>query len=774
MDNKNSQSNSNISQRLQIAAERRTQIEEARRERVQRQIEQSPRPTVAAAMNSHGFNQNPSVAFGSTRPRNIDLTRPLVTPIPSARPKSEIFPSTFYAGAAHSGGGGGGSTQVDSSSSAYFSTPLKASSQHVFAKDDANYQPATRSPRTPLQPQQSTTTTPSLMSQSMIVPSSSSSNSGGSSNYRAARRHDPELVPAMQKYIFREYAMPTSASSGTPSLRKENSMISSMMSTKSFQQGPTSSSSFYRTPFGGPQNRPKKSYSMNRLDQLAQPRRRVEPKVPTSASFVRPKMEPFTPSSKKPAPATEGGEGRVKPIPPPKTLFKSPRPQTAAAEPSSTSSPSAAAAATPAVPSRSRPATTPKPRPLSQIELSSTQSAAASAEEAANAAANEGEKEFEGSADDRLAEYKRALAEKRAMFRKQQEEQQLLQQQNPVRKAKIVKPEPAPVVAESEESKKAASSSSSSSSSSSEASDNEADNEDDEHKQQQNKPESVSTAVAAAAAPLSVELAQVSSEEAKKTASEAVPAPSQTSSVTESANVNSEQLISFGDSSPSAASPQVPPPRDVMTGDMMSTSLTGDLAALAINSGANSSRSEMAEKALAVASMTASLDLSLLNENKPGFSGNSKAGATTFTKEQLEERSAQLLQQQMAEREKRKSRVQEILKRTRKDEKAKEGASKQTDSNGSNGDSSQSENEANNGNNSDEASNEQAPVGTSSGGAEDGSSGSKFNGHNGESSGKATTADNGHSNGHLGSNHHRDMKTFVSENEQSLPPTNGF
>ncbi len=312
--------------------------------------------------------------------------------------------------------------------------------------------------------------------------------------------------------------------------------------------------------------------------------------MPTSASFVRPKMEPFTPSSKKPAPATEGGEGRVKPIPPPKTLFKSPRPQTAAAEPSSTSSPSAAAAATPAVPSRSRPATTPKPRPLSQIELSSTrkfkpqqhnfnakincstnvhlfsffllESAAASAEEAANAAANEGEKEFEGSADDRLAEYKRALAEKRAMFRKQQEEQQLLQQQNPVRKAKIVKPEPAPVVAESEESKKAASSSSSSSSSSSEASDNEADNEDDEHKQQQNKPESVSTAVAAAAAPLSVELAQVSSEEAKKTASEAVPAPSQTSSVTESANVNSEQLISFGDSSPSAASPQVPPPRD--------------------------------------------------------------------------------------------------------------------------------------------------------------------------------------------------------------------
>lgn len=220
---------------------------------------------------SHHFSQNPSVAFGSTRPRNIDLTRPLVTPLPNARPKSEIFPSgtSYYAGA------NAGHSLMDSGMSS-------GAGVHVFSKDDTNYQQhavASRSPRTPLQPQHSTT--PSLMSQSMIVSSSSGSNSNNnsSSSYRAARRHDPELVPAMQKYIFREYAMPTSAS-GTPSLRKENSMISSMMSTKSFQANNASSatSPFYRTPFGGPQNRPKKSYSMNRLDQLAQPRRRVEPK----------------------------------------------------------------------------------------------------------------------------------------------------------------------------------------------------------------------------------------------------------------------------------------------------------------------------------------------------------------------------------------------------------------------------------------------------------------------------------------------------------------
>lgn len=212
---------------------------------------------------SHHFSQNPSVAFGSTRPRNIDLTRPLVTPLPNARPKSEIFPSgtSYYAGA-----NAGGNSVVDS--------PVISAGAHVFSKDDTNYQLAaqSRTPRTPVQP-----TTPSLMSQSMIVSSSSGSNNNNSS-YRAVRRHDPELVPAMQKYIFREYAMPTSAS-GTP-LRKENSMISSMMSTKSFQANNASSatSPFYRTPFGGPQNRPKKSYSMNRLDQLAQPRRRVEPK----------------------------------------------------------------------------------------------------------------------------------------------------------------------------------------------------------------------------------------------------------------------------------------------------------------------------------------------------------------------------------------------------------------------------------------------------------------------------------------------------------------
>lgn len=192
---------------------------------------------------ANASSQNPNVVFGSTRPRNIDLTRPLVTPIPNARPKSEIFSGSFYS----------------------------PSSTAHFSKDDANYT-SSRSARTP----QLQSTPPSVMSQSMSVsciqPSTSSSTAAATPSYRAARRHDPELVPAMQKYIFRDYAVPSS-SSGTPSLRKENSMISSMTSTKSFQ-----ANSFYRTPFGGPQNRPKKSFSMNRLDQLAQPRRRVEAK----------------------------------------------------------------------------------------------------------------------------------------------------------------------------------------------------------------------------------------------------------------------------------------------------------------------------------------------------------------------------------------------------------------------------------------------------------------------------------------------------------------
>lgn len=72
--------------------------------------------------------------------------------------------------------------------------------------------------------------------------------------------------------------------------------------------------------------------------------------------------------------------------------------------------------------------------------------------------------------DDRLAEYKRALAEKKAMFRKQQEEQQ---QTVPVRRAKIVKPEVLKVEVEEEEPQAASSSSSSSSSSSDSESDTE-------------------------------------------------------------------------------------------------------------------------------------------------------------------------------------------------------------------------------------------------------------------------------------------------------------
>lgn len=279
-------------------------------------------------------------------------------------------------------------------------------------------------------------------------------------------------------------------------------------------------------------------------------------KVPTSASFVRPKIEPITSSFKKPVSATESGEGRVKPIPPPKTLFKSPKAQSN--ESGNTSS------STPLVPSRNnRPATTPKPRPLSQIELSTTrkwtflqsyyvsykltfcffnntESASASDEAAA---VEGGEKEFEGSDADRLAEYKRALAEKRAMFRKQQEEQQ---QTAPVRKAKIVKPEPAPVTeAESEEQKKEASLSSSSSSSSSSESDNEADNEDEEDQQRKSKQQKKVTIAAPLA--LADELAQAS--EIKK---EEGQTPSASIDTVTSGDAPNEQLISFGPSSTSS------------------------------------------------------------------------------------------------------------------------------------------------------------------------------------------------------------------------------
>lgn len=104
---------------------------------------------------------------------------------------------------------------------------------------------------------------------------------------RAARRHDPELMPVVQKYIFREYAAPGSLSSHAHSggIRKEQSSMSASM-TRSFQVGHSAGSRFgaqNTQMFGNHNNtkdanKPKKSFSMNRLDQLAQPRRRVEPK----------------------------------------------------------------------------------------------------------------------------------------------------------------------------------------------------------------------------------------------------------------------------------------------------------------------------------------------------------------------------------------------------------------------------------------------------------------------------------------------------------------
>lgn len=75
----------------------------------------------------------------------------------------------------------------------------------------------------------------------------------------------------------------------------------------------------------------------------------------------------------------------------------------------------------------------------------------------------------------------------------------------------------------------------------------------------------------------------------------------------------------------------------------MTTSLTSDLAMLAISG---------QEKALANASMTGSFDISQLSS---ATNSSQRAQSATLSKEQLEERSAKLLEQEKAEREKRKS-----------------------------------------------------------------------------------------------------------------------
>ena len=108
----------------------------------------------------------------------------------------------------------------------------------------------------------------------------------------------------------------------------------------------------------------------------------------------------------------------------------------------------------------------------------------------------------------------------------------------------------------------------------------------------------------------------------------------------------------------------------------MTTSLTGDFASMIISSGADNNNNN--SKLLANASMTGSLDASLLSSTGSGdvsleISSGIGTGASnstaintsntlhnrpqsmTLTKEQLEERSAMLLEQGRMEREKRKS-----------------------------------------------------------------------------------------------------------------------
>lgn len=92
-------SSNTLTERLQSAAERRAQIESAKFDRLSRSItapaQQQQQQQQSSAMFTSTM-QNPSLAFGSTRARNIDLNRPLVTPVrPAVRPRSEILPTDF-------------------------------------------------------------------------------------------------------------------------------------------------------------------------------------------------------------------------------------------------------------------------------------------------------------------------------------------------------------------------------------------------------------------------------------------------------------------------------------------------------------------------------------------------------------------------------------------------------------------------------------------------------------------------------------------------------
>lgn len=87
-------SSNTLTERLQSAAERRALIESAKIERLSRSNTSAQQQQSSAMFAS--TIQNPSLAFGSTRPRNIDLNRPLVTPLrPAVRPRSEILPQDF-------------------------------------------------------------------------------------------------------------------------------------------------------------------------------------------------------------------------------------------------------------------------------------------------------------------------------------------------------------------------------------------------------------------------------------------------------------------------------------------------------------------------------------------------------------------------------------------------------------------------------------------------------------------------------------------------------
>ncbi|KPM07260.1 endopeptidase [Sarcoptes scabiei] len=357
-------------------------------------------------------NNNSSLAFGSTQSRNIDLTRPLVMPGSTARPRSEIFPDNFNINQSI----GSNSNQHQSHSD---------STSVVYAKDDNIYRPNSSRPNDlfnqPISHNIRSTNSRNDVQQCwpepVIVSKHQSQNHmfpGASSFLRAARRHDPELVPAKSKYLFRDYGAPSSGwsfsvtSSSVPgsNFKKESSlMTSSMTSTKSFQtkhfsalSGNSSSS-----------NRPKKSFSMNRLDQLAQPRKRVKSNVPSSTSFVKGKIDDKSNEM---------------------TTSKSAQFDRNTVSSTSTSKITAAKTAPPnrGKVSKESPigtfnrissiSTTPnsgkKPRPKSQVEPLNSSSPVFESPLS-------DEKQTEED-DGKLAEYKKQLAEKKAQYRKMQEQ----------------------------------------------------------------------------------------------------------------------------------------------------------------------------------------------------------------------------------------------------------------------------------------------------------------------------------------------------------------